>query len=124
MVKPVLTDVDLWGSESRATAMVRGMAMAYVWGRQDAGEDPRDTGTSSTFGAVYAVAHDVSGGRVGPVQSAHHEWVETGRVMVSLPGGAVAQVAATGPHGRVEAHRVPWVGTALRWWPGIVAERS
>lgn len=35
--------------------MLQAQATAYVWGRQDAGEDPNDTGYSIDFGRTYAM---------------------------------------------------------------------
>jgi hypothetical protein len=32
-----------------------GQGVAYVWGRQDAGESPKDTGESTEFGNAYGL---------------------------------------------------------------------
>lgn len=37
----------------RQAEIARAQGVAYVWGRQDAGESPRDTGYSVAFGEAY-----------------------------------------------------------------------
>jgi hypothetical protein len=34
---------------------LRAQSIGYVWGRQDAGESPKDTGASTDFGYVYGL---------------------------------------------------------------------
>jgi hypothetical protein len=97
-------------------------AMAYVWGRQDAGEAHRDTGISSDFGNLYAMARYLGHG--APLQSAYHEWRETGRVLVKM-GDRVVSVALEGSrYGGTHptVRHIPWTGDFLRYWPGIVKE--
>lgn len=54
-------------------------AAAYVWGRQDAGDSPRDTGYSIDFANWYAdMAADYEAGRIGmlpSIQEAYGRWV-------------------------------------------------
>lgn len=123
MTEALFTDT---GDDSRDIAIKRGMAMAYVWGRQDGGDSERDTGYSQAFASVYALAHRITEGYgVGPLQSAHHEWTVTGRVLVSLAGGLI--VAVQVPEGapdttRAAAYPVPWAGESysLPHWPGKI----
>jgi hypothetical protein len=41
-------------AEEHAVDIARATGAAYVWGRQDAGESPRDTGYSITFAEHFA----------------------------------------------------------------------
>lgn len=98
---------------------------AYVWGRQDAGESGQDTGFSLDFGKAYAMAQHITGGYFGPLQSAFHEWHDTGRLLVVQPGTRrIIQIAAQAWKGttKVEAHLTVWAGTqySLPNWYGLV----
>lgn len=107
--------------ESRAEALARVSAMAYVWGRQDAGESARDTGYSDTFGRVYALTQRVTGGYAMPLQSAHHEWTETGRVLVrESETRRIYQIATEGLNNEVMARPVPWADEFLPYWSGLI----
>jgi hypothetical protein len=114
------------GIDDRDTAVKRGMAMAYVWGRQDGGESDRDTGYSQAFASVYALANRLTGGYVGPLQAAHHEWSETGRVLIKMPGGDGKIVAVQVPDGAPDTVRAAAYpadlpdGSFLPHWPGKV----
>jgi hypothetical protein len=108
IMDPLYTDDPT--TDDRDTAIKRGMAMAYVWGRQDGGESDRDTGFSQAFASVYALANRLAGGYVPPLQSAHHEWTETGRVLVKVPGGIVAVQV---PHGAPDTVRAAAYPTDL-----------
>jgi hypothetical protein len=61
-------------------------AMAYVWGRQDAGEGEKDTQVSQDFAAAFAeraraYAEGESGvGFMPNLQSAWETWKRTGKV--------------------------------------------
>lgn len=117
---------DATGGDDRDTAIKRGMAMAYVWGRQDGGESDRDTGYSQAFASVYALANRLTGGYVGPLQSAYHEWIETGRMLVKVPGGTGQIVAVRVPPGAPDTTRAAVYptdlpdGSSLPHWPGKV----
>jgi len=108
--------------DDRDTAIKRGMAMAYVWGRQDGGESDRDTGFSQAFASCYALANRLTGGYPAPLQSAHHEWTETGRLLIKVGGLILAvQVPAGAPDTtRAAAYPVPWVGDYLPSWQGKI----
>lgn len=123
----IMTDTDLFRDDIRETYRARRaethrlQAMAYVWGRQDAGESTHDSGYSHAFGAVYALADYLSDGYAGNLIGAHHEWRETGRLVVRIAlRGVYVQVSAVGPDSRVEARIVPWVDSLSRYWPGII----
>jgi hypothetical protein len=127
MIMDVTFETDT-AIDDRQTAVKRGMAMAYVWGRQDGGEGERDTGYSQAFASVYALASKITEGYgVGPLQSAFHEWHDTGRVLVSLTGGRIMSVQV--PEGapdttRAAAYPVPWAGGSysLPYWPGKITD--
>jgi hypothetical protein len=108
--------------DDRDTAIKRGMAMGYVWGRQDAGESDRDTGYSQAFASCHALANRLTGGYAGPLQSAYHEWSDTGRVLIKVGARFLAvQVPAGAPDTtRAAAYPVPWVGDYLPTWQGKV----
>lgn len=108
--------------DDRDTSVKRGMAMAYVWGLQDGGVSERDTGYSQAFASVYALANRLTGGYVGPLQSAYHEWTETGRVLIKVDGLILAvQVPPDAPDTtRAAAYPVPWTRDYLPHWPGKV----
>jgi len=63
------------------TDEARAMGMAYVWGRQDAGESERDTGFSIHFGEAYALRAEAYNTErtwsMIPLQSAWDEWQAT-----------------------------------------------
>jgi hypothetical protein len=42
-------------SDARTVDFLRGQAVSYVWGRQDAGESGRDTAYSNMFGYAYGI---------------------------------------------------------------------
>jgi hypothetical protein len=80
-------------SADRATVdTLYGQAMAYVWGRQDAGEGTRDTGDSQQFADAYgrhAAAYAL--GMIGmrsPIQEAFLIWRDGGTI--STPRTQVA----------------------------------
>lgn len=121
----ITRDADLFSEGVTGTArarhaeMSRAQAMAYVWGRQDAGESARDTGYSGVFGAVYAVADYITNGYADSIQSAYHEWHETGRLLVRIPErGAYVEIVCVENLG-VHVHLVPFAGHD-KYWPGIV----
>lgn len=121
---PIATDTET--VDDRRIAVKRGMAMAYVWGRQDGGDSEHDTGYSQAFASVYALADRLTGGYAGNLQGAHHEWTETGRLLIKMPGGNELIVAVQVPEGapdttRAAAYPVPWAGEPyLRYWPGKI----
>lgn len=99
------------------------IAGAYLWGRQDGGDGVQDSGESWVFGSVYALAQYVTDGLAGPLQSAHHEWRETGRILIRVPGrgyGTVAAVEYDHARSRAVAHLIPWATDIIPHWPGIV----
>lgn len=123
----IMTDTDLFRADIIGTPKARRaethrlQGMAYVWGRQDAGESTRDSGFSHTFGAAYALADYVTNGYAGNLQGAHHEWHDTGRLVCRIPERrAYVQIAATGPDARVEVRLIPWVDGLGTYWPGII----
>jgi hypothetical protein len=123
----ITRDIDLFSpgvigtARARHAEMARGQAMAYIWGRQDAGESARDTGYSGVFGAVYAVADYLTNGYADSIQSAYHEWHATGRLLVRIPErGAYVEVTGVENLG-VHVHLVPFAGRE-EYWPGIVRE--
>ena len=110
--------------DTHDVAIKRGSAMAYVWGRQDGGDSERDTGYSQAFASVYALAHRLTDGYgVGPLQSAHHEWTVTGRIVIITFDRRILAVQV--PEGapdttRAVAYPVPWVGDWVPHWHGLV----
>lgn len=95
--------------------------MAYVWGRQDAGDAERDTGYSQHFAEVYALANVVTGGYAGPLQAAFHEWHDTRRILVKVNGRVASVSIAPASAERAECHLVPWAGDPyLPYWQGLV----
>jgi hypothetical protein len=127
----VMSSLEFYGGESmndaasRSVERWKGSAMAYVWGRQDASDSGRDTGYSQTFAEVYALANHITGGYAGPLQSAFHEWHDTGRLVVRQPNTRrVVQVADNGDAyaPRVEARLAVWAGGdyGSTYWPGLV----
>lgn len=115
-MEPIMCGVDVKRAVDHYS-----VALAYVWGRQDAGEADRDTGFSSDFADVYSLAHAVTDGYgVGPVQGAYHEWRETGRVLVVV-GRRIVEVSRAANCGAA-AYPIPYAGTeySLPRWPGIV----
>jgi hypothetical protein len=100
--------------------------MAYVWGRQDAGDSQRDTGYSQHFAEVYALANTVTGGYSGPLQAAYHEWHVTGRILVKVPGHGIASVSIIEGTDRAECHVVPWSGELYgsKYWPGLLTKSN
>lgn len=118
-----LYDYSITGDQAREWYVNARIASAYIWGRQDAGDSDRDTGYSFTFGKVYAMAQHITGQYFGPLQSAYHEWHETGRVLVVQPGTRrIVQITATEVNGTtdVNAHLAVYSGgDYLPYWPGI-----
>lgn len=112
-VAPVATDTV---GDERKVAISRGMAMAYIWGRQDAGEADTDTGYSQAFASVYALASRLTDGYCGPIQSAYVQWRETGRVLIKVEGKILAvQIPEGAPDTtRAAAYSLPWVGDYIR----------
>lgn len=117
---PLFTDVDT--PDDRQTAIKRGMAMAYVWGRQDGGESDRDTGFSQAFASCYALANRLTGGYPAPLQSAHHEWTETGQLLIKRDRQILAVRIPEGAPDttRAAAYPVPFADEFLPHWPGKV----
>lgn len=76
--------VRLTASDERTVDFFRGQATAYVWGRQDAGEDARDTGYSIDFGYAYGIhAARYALGEIGcrtNFERAFREFKSTGEV--------------------------------------------
>lgn len=124
VLTPQVIHTDLGTPDTREIAIKRGMAMAYVWGRQDAGDSQRDTGYSQAFASVYALANRLTGGYPGgPLQAMYHEWTDTGRVLIKMPGGRIlaVQVPAGAPDTtRAAAYPVPWADEFLPHWQGKV----
>lgn len=115
-MEPIMCGVDVKRAVDHYS-----VAMAYVWGRQDAGEAHRDTGVSSEFADVYSLAHAVTGGYgVGPVQGAYQEWRETGRLLVVVRH-RIVEVSRAANCGAA-AYPIPWAGNeySLPYWPGII----
>ena len=112
----LLTPVIDTGHDDHATAIKRGMAMAYVWGRQDGGESEQDTGYSQAFASVYALANRLTGGYTGPLQSVYAQWHTTGRVVIKVEGKILAvQIPEGAPDTtRAAAYPLPWVGDYVR----------
>lgn len=70
--------------------IARAQAMAYVWGRQDAGESERDTGFSMAFAAAVAMVRELYETERTwchrPLQDQFPEWRDTRMIRVSLSG--------------------------------------
>lgn len=95
----------LTGSQRQDWSLWKGMAMAYVWGRQDGGD--KATAFSHTFGELYAMAQHLTDHSAGPLQNVYKEWRATGRMLIRLPRTCrVVQLAAYDDKGteRVRAH--------------------
>lgn len=113
---------SITGDQAREWYVNARIGAAYIWGRQDAGDSDRETGYSFTFGQVYAMAQHITGQYFGPLQSAYHEWHDTGRVLVIQPETRrVVQITAAEVNGATEvsAHLAVFVGEYLPYWPGI-----
>lgn len=110
-------------SQYQSIRQWKSSALGYVWGRQDAGDGPRDTGSSSQFADAYALAQHVTGGYAGPLQAAYHEWHDTRRIVVRQPNtGRMIQISSNGDPNRplVQAHIAVWAdGDFTRHWPGL-----
>ena len=80
--------VELTTAEEREAALqgliAHGAAMAYVWGRQDAGEGERDTEASQQFADEYAgivYAYKIGDrGTGGNLRHDYERWEATGRI--------------------------------------------
>lgn len=106
--------------DNRTTAVQYGQALAYAWGAQDyAPAGDRDTGASTDFAGAYALAGHLSDGTQPPLQDAYVTWVQTGRLVVRVPGtferpDAVVQIAVEREPGRptsVAARLLPWAAS-------------
>jgi hypothetical protein len=74
----------LWVLATIEEQIAHAQAAAYVWGRQDAGQNARDTGDSLAFAAAFEErrrAFDQGRSVFMPsLQSAFREWRETGEI--------------------------------------------
>jgi hypothetical protein len=75
--------------------IARAQGSAYVWGRQDAGESPRDTGYSIDFANWYADRKraylEEQTGFLPSLQDCYAEWQEIRQPAEALPTSAAEE---------------------------------
>lgn len=77
--------MNTWQKDIEARVELAGSyAMTYVWGRQDAGESPRDSGEASRFSTDYAQHvrdyHEERRHSMLSLRNAYELWRATGRI--------------------------------------------
>lgn len=96
------------------------MGMAYVWGRQDAGESVRDTGSSLLFADAYAARQEAYNTErtwsMIPLQRAWEEWHATG-VLVYETRDGYREIGLGHPEGHPgELRVVETVSAGPEYW--------
>lgn len=106
-----------------AVQVAYGQGMAYVWGRQDAGEGSHDTGPSVEFGMICAAIKELWRAEwltsMGNIECQFLEWRATRRVLVRLSTPeqrGMFAVFCPEEYAAPVLAPVPWVGEFLPYW--------